>query len=137
MPFENPSDDDIRAILSRPMRIAVVGLSADPRRDSHRVAAFLLARGHDVVPVNPSCDEVLGRRCYPSLRDVPGAIDMVEVFRPSQHVAAIVEEAIAVRAPIVWTQLGVADETAAERARAHGITVVMDRCPANEYGRLF
>lgn len=137
MPFENPSDDQIRRILSRPMRIAVVGLSADPQRDSHRVAAFLLARGHDVVPVNPSCGEVLGRRSYPSLRDVPGAIDMVDVFRPSQHVAAIVEDAIAVRAPIVWTQLGVADDAAAARARAHGITVVMDRCPANEYGRLF
>ena len=137
MPFENPPDEIIRDLLSRPMRIAVVGCSPDPRRASHRVAQLLIEKGHDVVPVNPDVGEVLGRPSYPSLRAVPGKVDMVDVFRRSEHVAAIVDEAIEVGAKVVWTQLGVGDEDAAAKAREAGLTVVMDRCPAIEYRRLF
>jgi predicted CoA-binding protein len=139
MPFRNPPDDVIQEILSHPRRVAVIGCSPDTRRDSYRVARILMEKGHDVVPVNPcACaGEILGRRCYASLREVPGEIEMVDVFRRSEHVGAIVDEAIAKGAKIIWTQLGVVDERAAERAQAAGITFVMDRCPVIEYRRLF
>jgi predicted CoA-binding protein len=137
MPFRNPPDDVIEDILSHPRRVAVVGCSPDSRRDSYRVARILIEKGHEVVPINPLAKEILGLRCYPTLTEVPGPIDMVDVFRRSEHVGAVVDEAIAKGAKIIWTQLGVADEKAAERAQAAGLTVVMDRCPVIEYRRLF
>ena len=137
MAFANPSDETIRDILAQPRRIAVVGCSADPSRDSNEVAQLLIERGHDVVPVNPLLENVLGRTCYPDLASIPGGVEMVDVFRRSEHVAEIVDAAIAIGARIVWTQLGVGDEVAATRAQAAGITVVMNRCPAIEYRRLF
>jgi len=118
------------------MAIAVVGCSADPRRDSFQVARFLKEKGHRIYPVNPRCGEILGCRSYPSLRAIRAPIDMVDVFRRPEHVPAIVEEAIAIGARILWLQLGVIDEKAAQRALAAGLTVVMDRCPAIEYRRL-
>jgi predicted CoA-binding protein len=135
--FENPPDATIREILARPKTIAVVGCSSNPARDSHRIARLLKERGHRVVPVNPAEREVLGEVCYPSLRDVPQRIEMVDVFRRPEFVAAIVDDAIAVSARILWLQLGVVDEDAALRARRAGMTVIMDRCPKIEYGRLF
>jgi len=137
MAFENPSDATIREILAGPKRIAVVGCSPDPSSDSHRIAELLMARGHDVVPVNPNAKEIFGRPCYPTLAAVPGDVDMVDVFRRSEHVAGIVEEAIDKKVKIVWTQLGVGDEAAAARAQAAGLTIVMNRCPSVEYRRLF
>jgi predicted CoA-binding protein len=122
MAFRNPSDDVLRDIWGRVRR-------------SHRIARFLIAKGHDVVPVNPCVGEVLDRVCYPSVRDVPGPIDMVDVFRRSD-VAEVVEQAIEKGAKIVWTRLGIGDERAAAEAQAAGLTVVMDRCPAIEYRRL-
>ena len=107
-----------------------------PSRDSHDIACLLRDRGHRVIPVNPHCNEILGVRCYPDLRSVAERIDMVDVFRRSEHVAAIAEDAIAIGARILWLQLGVIDEAAALRARSAGLTVVMDRCPAIEYRRL-
>ena len=101
------------------------------------VARLLQSLGHRVIPVNPSADEILGERCYGSLREVPGTVDMVDVFRRSDAVFAIAEEAIAIGAKILWLQLGVVDAAAAAHARAAGLTVVMDRCPAIEYRRLF
>ena len=131
--FHNPPDGAIREILSQPRRIAVVGCSPDPNRDSHRIARLLLDKGHTVVPVNPCATRILEQRCYPTLRAIPGAIDMVDIFRRADQAGAIVDEAIAVGARIVWMQLGVVDEAAAARAQAAGLTVVMDRCPAIEY----
>jgi predicted CoA-binding protein len=136
MAFHNPPDPVIREILERPRRIGVVGCSPDPGRDSHHIAQLLIGRGHDVVPVNPTVAEVLGRRCYPDLRAVPGGVDMVDVFRRPEHVAAVADDAIAVGAKILWLQLGVIDEEAAARAQAAGLIVVMDRCPAIEFRRL-
>lgn len=136
MAFANPPDEVIRAILARPRRVAVVGCSPDPHRDSNRIARLLIEKGHDVVPVNPQTDRVLERDCYPDLRSVPGGVEMVDIFRRSEFVAAIVDEAIAVGAKIVWMQLDVIDEAAAEKASAAGLTVVMDRCPAIEYRRM-
>jgi uncharacterized protein len=126
-------DDEIAAILEL-KRWAVVGCSPDPGRPSHGVARFLLARGYDVVPVNPGVPEVLGLTCHASLREVPEPIDVVDVFRRSEHAGRHVDEAIALGAKAVWLQLGVIDHAAAARARAAGLLVAMDRCPAIELG---
>jgi uncharacterized protein len=115
----------------------VVGCSPNPERDSHRIAKLLQARGHRVIPVNPGHRSILGETCYASLRDIPEQVDMVDIFRRSEQVAPIVDEAIEVGAKIVWMQLGVIDERAAATAQDAGLTVVMDRCPAIEYRRLF
>lgn len=135
--FENPSDTAIYDILATPKTIAVIGCSPNPDRDSHQIAALLQARGHTVIPVNPNCREILGQRCYASLSDIPEPVDMVDVFRRSEFVAQIADEAIAERASILWLQLDVIDEAAARKAQQAGLTVVMDRCPAIEYRRLF
>jgi uncharacterized protein len=135
--FQNPPDAVIRDILARPLRIAVVGCSPDPVRDSHRVARLLLEKGHAVIPVNPAAHDILGQTCYPSLHAIPGRVEMVDIFRRAEQAGAVVDEAIAVGARIVWMQLGVIDDAAAARAQAAGLTVVMDRCPAIEYRRLF
>ena len=140
-PFRNLADETIRAILCTPRTIAAVGCSPDPNRDSHRIAALLKARGHTIVPVNPHCREILGERCYASLQEAHthagAAIDMVDVFRRPRFVSRIAYDAVAIGASILWLQLGVIDEAAARRAADAGLTVVMDRCPAIEYRRLF
>ena len=128
----------IRTLLEETSTWAVVGLSPDPRRDSHRIAAMLQRRGKRVIPVNPHADEILGERAYASLRALPEgtAVDVVDVFRRAADAGAHVDEAIAIGARGVWMQLGVIDEGAAQRARDAGLLVVMDRCPAIEWPRL-
>jgi predicted CoA-binding protein len=135
--FENPSDTTIREILATPRTIAVVGCSPEPNRDSYRIAALLKAKGHRVIPVNPTCPEILGERCFSSLRDIPEPVEMVDVFRRPEFVDQIADDAVAVHAKILWLQLDVINEPAARKAQAAGLTVVMDRCPAIEYRRLF
>ena len=132
------SPEVIRAILTETHTWAVVGCSPDPRRDSHRIARLLQERGFRVIPVNPSVDNVLGERCYPSLQDIPETerVEVVDIFRRADKAGAHVDEAIAVGARAVWMQLGVIDEAAARRALAAGLLVVMDRCPAIELPRL-
>jgi predicted CoA-binding protein len=127
-------EDAIRFALER-RTWAVVGCSPSPGRDSHRIAALLKRRGHRVIPVNPNCDEVLGERAYARLADIPEPVEVVDVFRRSEAAGAHVDEAIEIGAEAVWLQLGVIDEPAAERARAAGLRVVMDRCPAIEIPR--
>ncbi len=129
-------DDDVREVLTGTRVWAVVGCSPDPGRDSHRIAALLQRRGYRVIPVNPNAEEVLGERAYPSVRDIPEKVDVVDVFRRAEEAGAHVDEAIATGAEAVWMQLGVIDEEAAARARAAGLAVVMDRCPAIEIPRL-
>lgn len=128
--------DAIRWCLSEPRTWAVVGCSPSPARDSHGIAALLLSRGHEVIPVNPGADEILGQRCYGSVRDIPGAVDVVDVFRRSEAAGPHVDEAIAIGAHAVWLQLGVVDRPAAARAASAGLHVVMDRCPRIELPRL-
>jgi len=130
--------EDVRAVLGESRTWAVVGCSPDPSRDSHRVARFLQSHGYRVIPVRPGVEEVLGERCYPSLADVPASdgVEVVDVFRRSELAGAHVDEAIAIGARAVWLQLGVIDAAAAARARAAGLRVVMDRCPAIELPRL-
>ena len=118
---------DIDAILDM-KKIAVVGLSSDPSRASYGVAKYMQRHGYDVIPVNPNEPEILGEKAYPSLSDLPEPPELVDVFRRSEHVAGVVDEAIAVGAKAIWLQLGVIDEEAARKARDAGLLVVMDRC---------
>jgi len=130
-------DATIRRVLSETKRIALVGASAKPERASYGVMRFLLARGYDVVPVNPGLagQEILGRQVVGTLAEA-APLDMVDLFRRSEEVDAPVDEAIRLGARTVWMQLGVVNEAAAAKARAAGLTVVMDRCPAIEVPRL-
>jgi len=130
--------DVVERVLDQYRTWAVVGCSPNEWRDSHDVAAFLQRSGYRVIPVNPQChaDEILGERCYPDLASVPEPVDVVDIFRRSDKAGAHVDEAIAAGAKAVWMQLGVVDEAAAERARAAGLDVVMDRCPKIELPRL-
>jgi uncharacterized protein len=114
-------------------RIAVVGISDRPERDSHRVASYMMAVGYEVVGVNPNVEQVLGMKIWPSLRDVPGPIEVVDVFRRSELVPPVVDDAIAVGARAIWMQDGVVHEQAAARARAAGLLVVMDRCMMRDH----
>ncbi|MDE2016438.1 MAG: CoA-binding protein [Hyphomicrobiales bacterium] len=140
MTIDGLSDAKIAALLRGAKRIAMVGASANPDRPSFGVMAFLLAHGHEVAPVNPGLagQTLQGRTVHARLADVPGPIDLVDVFRNSALAGAVVDEALALtpRPGAVWMQLGVVDEAAAARARAKGVEVVMDRCPKIEYGRL-
>lgn len=128
--------DEIEQILKEFRTIAVVGLSPKADRPSYRVAAYLQAQGYRILPVNPKADEVLGEKSYPSLSAVPVPIDVVDIFRRPEEVPPVVEEAIRVRAKAVWMQEGIVHETAAARARAAGLLVVMDRCMLKEHERL-
>ena len=121
-------EDVMERIMVRSQVIAVVGLSPDPGRPSHAVARYLHRAGYRIIPVNPLIDEVLGEPAYPGLRQVPVHIDLVDVFRRSEYVAEIVEDAIAVGADALWLQDGVSDEAGAERARLAGLDVVMNDC---------
>jgi len=134
MPIED--DRAIEALLRRARTIAVVGASDKPWRDSNSIMAYLLAKGYNVVPVNPRLTEVLGRTCYPSVDAIPEPVDIVDVFRDPEAVAGVVEEAIRAKAPVLWLQLGVVNEEAARRAERHGISVVMDHCIAVDHRRL-
>jgi predicted CoA-binding protein len=136
------SDDYLRGILTGVGTIAVVGASPRPQRPSHGVMRYLQRQGYRAIPVNPTAAgaTLLGEECYATLADVAaaglGPIDMVDIFRRSEAAGAVVDEAIAVGAKVVWMQLGVADPAAAARAEANGIKVVMNRCPAIEIPRL-
>ncbi len=127
----------LRRILGTTRTIAVVGLSANWYRPSFFAAKYMLDHGYTIIPVNPAYPEVLGQPCYPSLRDVPVAIDMVDCFRKSAEIPALAEEAIAVGAKVLWMQLGVVSEPAKALAVAAGLEVVMDRCVKIEHARLF
>jgi uncharacterized protein len=134
VPFMNPSSDRIDELLRGARTIAIVGLSSNPQRPSHEVASKLREFGYRIIPVNPTLTHWEGLQAVPDLdhlRDVLAPnerVDIVDVFRQPQHVAAIVEDCIRLKLPAIWLQLGVIDERAAERAGEAGLTVVMDRC---------
>jgi hypothetical protein len=135
-----PTDADIRRILKSVKTIALVGASANSARPSYIVLKYLLARGYAMLPVNPGLagKPILGAMTFASLKDAPGPVDMVEIFRASEYAGGIVDEALGLDPlpRVIWMQLGVRDEAAAERARALGVEVVMNRCPKIEWGRL-
>jgi predicted CoA-binding protein len=139
------SKNRIEEILTKYKTVAVIGLSRDPSKDSHSVAAYLQAQGYKIVPINPTTKEVLGEKSYPTLLDVPlqiqKTIEIVDIFRPSEDVPAIVEQAIKLKERndkpyVIWMQLGIINEQAAATARAAGLEVVMNRCMRQEHKKL-
>ena len=131
------SDDaGLRRILEQHKVIAMVGLSQKEDRPSNIVARYLMAHGYTVIPVNPGQDEILGQRCYASLKEIPVKVDMVDIFRKSSDVPPFADDAIAIGAKSLWLQIGVVNESSAAKASAAGLDVVMDRCPKIEYARL-
>ena len=133
----NEDINTLRRILRAHKTIAVVGLSANWWRPSFFAAKYLQERGYRVVPVNPQYPEILGEKSYPSLREIPFKIDVVDCFRKSEEIPALADDAIAIGAKVLWMQLGVINQAAAEKAEAAGLEVVMDRCMKIEHGRLF
>jgi predicted CoA-binding protein len=138
MNHDRYDDAYIRGILNTVKTIAVVGVSANTSRPSYFVFKYLLERGYRMIPVNPGLagQPLLGRMAYATLVDVPEPVDMVDVFRASQHVLAVVVQALEMRPRVIWMQLGIRNDEAAELAEANGLKVVMNRCPKIEYGRL-
>jgi predicted CoA-binding protein len=132
----NPADDELRNILQEAETIAVVGASSNPERPSHGVFQKLLTVGYRVVPVNPNETEVLGQKAYARLADVPHPIDIVDVFRRPEYTPDIADQAVGVRAKVLWLQSGIVNDEAERRARAGGLAVVMDACIGVEHSVL-
>lgn len=128
--------DTLRRILESCRTIAIVGLSDKPHRPSHGVARYLLDNGYTIIPVNPRVDEVLGQPCYPSLSDIPVTVDMVDCFRRSEEMVEIAREAIAIKARVLWMQLGVVNVEACDLAESAGLEVIMDRCTKVDHAQL-
>jgi len=137
MAFVNPSTEEIRTLLTRARTVAVVGLSPEPDRPSHKVASALQGFGFRIIPVHPMAREILGEKVYPDLASVPEQIDLVDVFRAPEQVDEVIDACIALRVPAVWLQDGVINEPAAQRAREAGLTVIMDRCVYRDVAQLF
>lgn len=135
--MKTATSDEIGELLTRTKTIAVVGLSDSPLRPSHGVSAYMQTQGYRIIPVNPTIKGALGEKAVASLADIGEAIDMVDVFRRSEFVPEIVDEAIRLKVPAIWLQEGVIHEQAAEKARKAGIFVVMDRCILKEHRRRF
>jgi predicted CoA-binding protein len=129
-------NENIAQILENFRRIAVVGISNKPERPGYRIPLFMQEQGYKIIPVNPGLDEVLGEKCYPSLLEIPGEIEIVDIFRRPEYVDQIVDEAIKKGAKVIWMQSGIVNEGAAKKAIEAGIQVVMDRCIKTEYNRL-
>ena len=127
----------LRRILKENHTIAVVGLSANWYRPSYFAAKYMLEHGYRIIPVNPQYQEVLGQKCYASLREIPEKVDIVDCFQKTERILPLAEDAIAIGARVLWQQIGVRNEEAARRARDAGLDSVMDRCVKIEHGRLF
>lgn len=134
---DNTDIKTLTRILQTTHTIAMVGLSDKWHRPSYFVAKYLLDRGYNIIPVNPNHQQILGQQCYPTLESIPVKVDMVDLFQRAEVVMPFVESAIDMQVQFVWMQLGIVNEEAAEKARARGVEVVMDRCPKIEYARLF
>jgi predicted CoA-binding protein len=134
---DEPDSATLRRLLKSARRIAVVGLSPKPHRDSNRVARYLLDHGYDVVPVYPRENEILGRPVVRRIQDILGGVDVVDVFRRSEELDSVVDDALSTRVPLLWFQLGCINAGAAQRARDGGRLVVMDRCLMVEHAHLF
>jgi predicted CoA-binding protein len=127
----------LRRILNEYKRVAVVGLSADWSRPSNFAAKYMLDHGFEMIPVNPRYDEILGQKCYPDLKSIPGPVDIVDLFQRAERVPLFVDDAIEIGAKVLWMQLGIINQEAADKAENAGLEVVMNRCIKIEYARLF
>ena len=134
---DNTDINTLRRILKQNHTLAVVGLSANWYRPSFFAAKYMQEHGYRIIPVNPAYEEVLGEKCYPSLKDIPEKVDIVDCFRKSEDIEPLAEQAIEIGAKVLWLQLGVINEKAAKMARDAGLEVVQDRCVKIEHGRLF
>ena len=134
---DNPPSEEIKQILKNSKKIAIVGLSPKEERDSHRVAKYLIEEGYKIVPVNPGQKEILGETCFKTLKDIPFKVDLVDLFLNPERVPPVVDQAIEIGAPVLWMQIGVIHNEAAQKAREAGLAVVMDRCMMREHKRLF
>jgi uncharacterized protein len=131
-----PDKNEIREILESARTIAVVGLSADPLRISNSVSHYMQEKGYRIIPVNPTITEALGEKAYPSLKDVPVPVDIVNVFRRSEDVPPVADAAIAINAKVLWIQEGIVNQAAAQKAESAGLKVIMDRCIMVEHRNL-
>ena len=129
--------ETLRRLLTEYKRVAMIGLSADWSRPSNFAAKYLLEHGFEVTPVNPKYDEILGQKCYPDLKSIPTPVDVVDLFQRTDRIPPFVDQAIEIGAKLVWMQLGIINEDAAQTARDAGLEVVMDRCMKIEFARLF
>ena len=136
IPSDGLTDDQIREIFQL-KRIAVVGMSRNPEKPAHYVPMYLKKRGYEIIPINPVAKEISGMKVYKSISEVPGEIDIVDVFRPSEETPDIVREAVKKKPKVIWLQEGIYHPEAVEIARDAGITIVWNRCMKREYGRLF
>ncbi len=134
---DNTDINTLRRILKQTRTLAIVGLSANWYRPSFFAAKYMQEHGYRIIPVNPAYEEVLGEKCYPSLKEIPEQIDMVDCFSKSEDIEPIAKQAIEIGAKVLWMQLGVMNENAARMARDAGLEVVQDRCVKIEHGRLF
>ncbi len=135
--FPGQTTAKVLSVLRRYRKVAVVGLSANPNRPSYFAATYLKDYGYEITPVTPAYEEVLGLKCYPSLAEVPGPLEVVDIFRKPEQVPGIVDEAIRLGAKVIWMQLGVIHNEAREKALAAGLEVVMDRCMKIEHARFY
>jgi len=135
-PEDNPSPKELLELLRSCRTIAVVGLSDNPGRDSHIVAAYLKSKGYRIIPVNPDKTEIMQEKCYPNLSSIPEPVDIVDIFRAVEAVPGIVDEAIGIKAGAVWMQLGLSHNESAQKARAAGICVVQNRCIMVQHEKL-
>jgi len=136
MSIENPSQDEILDILKNNKTIAVIGMSKNPDKDANSVPAYMIEKGYNVIPVNPTADVILGRKSYRKLSDIPEKVDIVDVFRPSEDVPNYVDDVIAKKPKVFWMQLGIRNDQAARRVAEKGITVIQDRCLLQEHRKL-
>jgi uncharacterized protein len=136
MPHQNPSPDEVRKLLTEARTIAMVGASSNPDKPSHGIMRKLLGAGYRVIPVNPRETEVLEQKAYPSLRDIPEKVDIVDVFRRAEDTPPIADEAVAIGAKAIWLQSGISNEETARRAQAGGLLAVMDACIGVEHSLL-
>lgn len=130
--YQNPSDDQIKEMVQKYKKVAVVGLSSDQTRPSNAVAKYLQRKGFKIIPVNPNETEILGEKAYPNLSAIPEKVEIVDIFRRPEQVPPIVDEAIKIKALVVWMQEGVINHPAALKASQNGIIVVMDKCMLKE-----
>ncbi|MBN2321756.1 MAG: CoA-binding protein [Acidobacteria bacterium] len=135
-PDSNPLEDEIKDIFENSKTIAVVGLSDKPERDSYKVAEYLKGRGYTIIPVNPTKTEILGEKSYPDLASIPVPVDIVDIFRNIDAVPGIVDEAIGIKAKVVWMQLGLAHNASARKATEAGLIAVQSKCLKVEHQKL-
>jgi len=136
MDRDSHTDDEIKQIFSL-KNVAVIGMSKNQEKAAHYVPKYLSQNGYNIMPVNPTADEILDKKCYPSVEDIPETIDIVDVFRPSDQVLPVVQQAIKKKPKVIWLQEGIHNAEAEELARKEGIKVVFNRCMLAEHQRLF